>query len=853
MPNVAGTYQDMPILEGEFDFKAGLEPGRGIIRVLLDPLPQDFDLTKIQLEQVKKLFDRSGGKLIGPADVGTTWLPSREGTKATVVADDSRRIPPQNKNLQGPFGQLVFSSDQEFDIPASKIPPLNNIFWIDATLEGIDSKVVAPGGGPVGAGVVAKERAIIRLEIVDERIIWGMGGYVFGSRNVILNEASGDSLESKIYEWRPTVADIAKVQEFKTDTEQRTGIRPLMDPRTIREGPISEGAAPKLWSLFDLIVQCLDHVPGPPVRGFITGKAGTITPFNVNWGPGILARDALRDLLTRFNMVLTFDYDGKVNIYERGEKAVAGIVGPGGPVIIDPDTINKKFWSEENERKLSSSLQITPFAVEVIGKRIREEVMCPLWQHVIKGDGKVDIFPGVGTTPQSLLKQAGRWYRMSDVLASWGYSFDAAARSIMANFDKKESAMFSDVPPQGNAQATKEIRGKRQGLLRQHFMRSFMVFGAFRTFLPMITKRAEPRVGALNLPRLSIARDAVFYTDGWRPNQLRFVGSDTLFDNFPLEPVDPTDISRIDERAGVITFREPMGIPVYRTEFRFFDGSVSPENFLVAAKVAWNQDVETFRAELQEVIDRNVYIKPPFTSATVSGNFFIDRFESGRIAARKFLERRVPAIQKVLRDLKVIGDSNIQSGAQAAGDQFLFGSQTQVEEEIANLSAFVTGALERFNLSEFRLEEPRILGIWTWERNTGNWDDYYRLRIGVDPQMPAFPVRNENLVQYVTYNGETNKRALDFLAKQTAEEFLDKRQKALAGRDFLFAGFHPILPSGQIPQVTFKISLQDPPDGTTETVVEKYNRGIAGSRPAIATWPADRTPAQGRIIRKVGD
>lgn len=823
MPKVSGDYQGIPILDGEFSFRTGFEPSRGWIRVRLQDLPGESLPLGVDIAELVKIFkkDAPGQKV---SKMGTSWSRSSTTAKNPTFAFRGVPTPEQGVGLSLPWGKLTMETDASDNKPASKMI-IPNIFWVEAVVEKSENLEALGIAFPF-----AKPRAVVRIELADERLIWDMGGYVWGDRNLVINEAAGRAIAGKVYEWEAQVAAPGKVRRLETQNIQRKTVNPIFDPDSIIGGNVQGNSADnqtvRAWVLFELIDECKEAIPGPPKFGQFTQKITSIAPFNVRWGGGVLGKAAAEDLFNRFNLVLAPNFDGGFEIYERGEKAF-------NPIELEkqfPGDVDPVFEFFENGFRNSSALQIRPLSVEVIGARIIEEIMCPEWINVIKGDGQVDVSPSDGADSDTLLQQQNRYYPMVDVLASWGYSRNQASNSLLANWDKRQSKAFSDCPPGGEDPAAKELRGKRQRLLQRHFLKSFMVGEEFRRFLPIKRSRAEIVSNALNLPNLSLARDATFMCDGWRPDTIRQVGQTVLWKNIPLEPVDIKEID-VDEAAGVITFKEPRGVPILDTSITFLDGSAESELFLLLAKNTWDADVQDTVAKLKGTIDNIIY-KPP----TITGPGFVpvqkynDVFFKAREEFNRFIREQVkmaihPAIQHQYdaATLKKINATGLDRDLEF------------VEERISRLENFVNGAIERFNLTEFLMIEPRIVGIWGWDRRFGRQDDYYRFRSGVKPEAPAFPLLNPELVQWISITGETNRAALDLHSETIIKEYLEKREKPLSGDAFGFIGFHAIKLSGEVPEVTFKISLQEP-DATTETVVNQFQHGIGGRGPATATW-----------------
>jgi hypothetical protein len=95
--------------------------------------------------------------------------------------------------------------------------------------------------------------------------------------------------------------------------------------------------------------------------------------------------------------------------------------------------------------------------------------------------------------------------------------------------------------------------------------------------------------------------------------------------------------------------------------------------------------------------------------------------------------------------------------------------------------------------------------------------------------------------QFVDITGATNKNVLDVLAQMQVDNFLETREKAIAGSTIKSAGFWPVGLSGNIPEVAWRMSVQTA-DAETETHVDRYQHGIKGRPAATATWTAFQKP-----------
>jgi hypothetical protein len=794
---VKGTYQGIPLIDWEFSLRGGWEPSRGWCRCFLSDLggtiPKNASISSL-LEQ----FDKKDKKR-EQADNDSTFN-SDPHTKPgkTVVGTETGPSPGGRAKLSGPWGDLILEAEKTSDSdPKSTKIKLSNIFWIEAVTEAVDS----------GA-----RDAIVRIELADERILWGLGGYVFGDRNKILNDME-DVFRGNLFEWEASVQNPAKVNDISDFQAGRESARPVLDRSTIKHFKTP-------YTLFDLVVHCLQKLPGPPKTGGFSQKTTKIAPPNVSWGPGSLAKDAGRDLLDKYNMVIAPTYNDTFDVYERGEEAFGaapGAAGLGQLEIHNPGEVPSDSIPEGQLFRDSATLDLRPLSVEIIGDRIVEEVACPSWLMVMRSDG---------TAEDRGLSRAGEWVDAIDLLDAWGYSLSAATFSLMANYDTLDSRAFEDCPPQGDDEASKELRNKRKRILRQHLYKSFMVTGPMRRFLPMMKKRAEPLTRGKLPPKMGFTRDAQFYSDAWVPDPNREIDKASLFGNIPLAPVSEEDVASLDRKDGVVTFKNVMGSLTLRSNFAFRDPGLLGGIFEISRLFSVNADA--LMGQIEQHIDSAI-------------ENFVDSGKRGWFSDRGFVRR---ALQEFMRQ-------NAKWLIELTPEELEVDPKT-LKAIVSKIAPHVVSSIplgdsgfknnaELHNISECTLIEPRIVGIWGWEKNWGRADDYYRFRSGKHPEQPAFPIKVEGLRQYVSIDGTTNKDALDRIAEISANEYLAKNERPLSGTTMTIVGFHKVLVSGQVPEVTFKGSIESP-DATTEFVFNRFQHGIAGRPPAYATWTVFQKP-----------
>ena len=803
MPLVSGTYQGIPVLDGQYSFRAGVDAGRGWVRVLLSDLGGSIPQAAT-LEQLRGLWIRrkqNKDKAIvqsSAADLGEV-----HSGGATVTGTDPDPKPAGFQRLQGPFGDLVMRMTGGDAFPAgTRDVTIKDLFWVEANLEDVD----IPSEGAEG---------VVRLELADERIIWPLGGYVSGRYNRTINDAE-ESIAGRILQWDPALENPSRVVDISENISAADKSRPILDERTLFH-PSGGGSGVRPWTAFQIISQVLETLPGPPRVGIVSRLAANKVFFNIDWTPGTLSLDALRDVLTRFDLVIAPTYDGTFFIFDKGQNAT----GAGGGGMESLSEIPAGFASEKNLLNSTVSTPLSPLSVEVIGDRIYEETFCPQWEMVLRDDGSVVADNGAAG-------RMGQWVNARELMATWGVDFDAAARSVLGNWDKDDSTSYKNILPDDD-----DVSKKRRRILKQNFFKSFMVVGAFRNFLPMVQSRAEGASHGLNLPNLAIQRKAHFFADGWGPRSNRTIGLAGLFGREELAPVDDADLAKIDFKNGVITFKEPKGVPAYRPDLSFL--RQSDQGPVVASKATWDAAIEDLSQEIIRNVDaffyRDVYTEP----------FNKNMLGQTRIAVFDFLSRFGVNIQGVAPGEVEYNVDDWNLAAESVSPI--------IQENIPTFAgdrASIVGAdlpLEAFNLSEFILVEPRIIGIWAWERNTGRADDFYRARFGPVPEAAPYPLRVKNMRQYIDVNGSTNREALDTLARIEAEAFIEKATRAVAGSTLRFAGTWPVACSGEVPEVTFKVSVQDSPQAETVILTNKFHRSIEGRPPAVATWTAFQKPA----------
>lgn len=807
-----GSYQGIPILDGEFSHRSGFEAGRGWVTVLLSDLGGSLPKSKY-LKQLKAFFNRSQARDVDKAGVQKSFDPNfNMGTHGVDTGTTTSTKPPPAgaQGLRGPYGDLVFElTDSQFGSDVSKPVTLKNIFWVEAVIEAVDA--------------VDPSRAIVRIELADERIVWEMGGYVQGRYNMTLNKVhygknpdlSGNAI-GQLLQWDPVTLKLTNTKEMNQALIDGDAFRPIMDPDTLIK---IDSKTFRMWSLSTLILHIAQELPGPPELRIISSGVGKEVPLNNDWGAATPAKQALADIFKRYDLILAPSYENSVfYIYDRVQSARPG----NKENISEESSIPEKYRSENYLEEKSISLQLEPLSVEVVGERIIEEIQCPCWTMVIKDTGFVEKSNG-------MLGREGQWVPVQTFCDNYGLDFTLLSRSVMANWDKDKSSIFEKVVP-GKKDATgsyNEDDAKRKliiSALHSHLFKSYMVSGAYRKFLPMILKRAEGGSHALNMDNICLTRGARFFCDGWSPSIERNLTEAALFHNHAIEPLEASDIASIDEKEGVITFKEPMGSVVYSPSFAFI--GASEESFENTIINTFKKDADKLALEIQSIVERTMY------NVGREGRVFSDATSIIRDKMNKFMVANCKFFNEPFKKLR-LNAKNIELISESL-------SPVKQEQVIGKYGR--PGTKEAVNISECRLLEPRIIGIWSWERNYGRSDDFYRYRAGECPEASPFPIKVGGLTQFIAANGATNKKFLDTLAKAQAERYLLRKEEPIAGGQYHFVGFWPLVVCGTRPEVVFKISLQQPPTAETISVKNRFVHGIDGRAPSVSTWSGHQKP-----------
>jgi hypothetical protein len=804
MPRVEGKYQGIPILDGEWTHRAGTDPGRGWVRVLLSDLGGSLP-TSAKLEQLRDFYIRrkQNEKI---AEEQKSFEPSQNGPAgSTVVGTNTNDAPKGGESLTAPFGKLSLFFDGGDEFPGTSPPlELENIFWTEAVIEDID--------------IPTKTEGVVRIELADERILWGMGGYVMGDYNRTINDVE-ESLAGKILQWDPATENPSATKDISREITDADKSRPILDERTmvrsskgggVGTGQGSASTEVRPWTAVELVAHAAQQLPGPPRIEFVSKTIFGKVPYNLSYGGGTLAVEAFSDLLVRYNLVLVPNYIGGFYVYDRGQnaKTEAGPTIGGG--LVDESGIPEGFHSEKNIKDSVVSLQMKPLSVEVIGEKIYDEIGCPDWVMVLPDDGHVEKKNG-------LLGRQRQWVPAKDMLEGWQIDFTKASRSVLINYDMDDSKMFEDVVPGDD-----EISKHRRRLLREHLFKSYMIGpGAFRRFLPIHAGRAEGASHALNFDNMAIQRSISFWSDGWTPSSLRKIGLGSLFRNMALEPIDQGEIANLDEVRGVVTFKTPRGNVIHRDAIGTFFATLS------IIKNGWGGRDDELRAKVQEQIDNEILR---------SGHAF-RTFKDLMGLTRK-------GIVNFMKDnLGMEGVDHHDIGLDDKTIELLTSSAVPVKRESVDPDLQVVLSSSAINLSECLLVPPRIFCIYAWERNWGRASDYYRRRFGFLPEASPYPLKVKGIRQYVSLSGDTNKAACDRLAGIEAKAFLEERETAVAGSVLRFAGFWKLALSGERTEVSFKMSCQDPPEAETMAHFNRYQHGIEGRSPALATWTVYQKPA----------
>lgn len=788
MPQISGTYQGIPLLDCEFEMRTGVDPGRGWCRFLLSSIGKFKSNAKIQ--QLRAFLNRDGKNF---APVQSTFFPNNEergGSRATVVLTKSSKPPPGFKNLEGPFGTLIMETGAGDELPAT-IATIVNVYWTEMILEDISSAQDGEG--------------VVRLELTDERILWGMGGYVMGWRNRTINDLE-ESVGGKIFQWNPSLQNPTGLVDISEDVVNADEFRPVLDELTLFQRRVP-------WTVFLLLGDVAQTLPGPPEMQIFAKKISGVTPWNEEYGGGTLSKLAFEDLMNRYRLTLAPNYQGEFIIYDQGQT----FVFVRGKELRTTESIPTAFTWELNNVPNVINNTLTPVSYEVIGSRVVEEVACPNWVNVIRDDGSI-----FQNSNNGLIGRQGKWVPIRDWLEVKGKTVAEARESLMSAYDKSDSSAFIDLfGGDKNDPATKAAAT----LMKQHFFRSFMVApGPMRRFLPMLEDRPDGSIPVLNLPNMAIQRPISIFADGWTPSTIRDVGGASLFSNASLERVDPEEIGKIDKEQGVITFKEPRGVVVIQSGFSFVDQT---DNLAIVRGIRedWDDNLaDEFQKKVQAVLDNLIFfqrkdrkfIDEHFPIRQIAEEFVRARGIEGSVSAEIFLDPKTIAA--------------IKSKAVAIAPE-------TIPNEVSP-----DAGLEGVNLSEYTIFEPRIFAIWAWERNYGLSSDWYRRRGGFAPELSPMPIELPGLKQYVSLSGATNKKAMDILADITIKQHEEKDKTATEGSVLKFAGFHPVVPSGIVNSVVFKMSVQHPPEAETIVQQQRLEHGIDGRPPAVQSYTAFKKP-----------
>lgn len=806
---VSGRYQDLQILDGEFSVRAGFNPGRGWVHVLLSDLGGSLPQSA-RLKQLKPFYLRSTAKDNKKAEVIKSFDPSfvrGPGGVDTGYSETSTAPEPPGpfSKLKGPFGDLVLKTHGEAGKETERI--LHNIFWTEAVIEDLDHE---------GA------QGVVRIELADQRILWDTGGYICGNYNETLNQLT-DNVWGDVLQWDPVENKLTTTKALKDALVAGDEYRPILNPDTLIKMKKSGKTVHVPWTLSSMILHIFQTLPGPPKIGIVSQdifKQGI--PFNLKFDRGSQSKKELEDLFRRYDLELcpSLDLSGFF-VYDRRQSAML-------LQVVSEKTIDPSFrigpWIDDR----AVTLDLQPLSVEVVGERIMEEIQCPCWSMVIKDVGIVEKENG-------LLGRQGQWVRFEDYCSAYGLDRNRIARAILANWDKEESSAFDKVipgtfdEPQRKAIAT---------ALRANCFKSYMVDGPFRKFLPMVLKRAEGASQALNMDNLCFTRGATFLADSWGPGPSRKIGIDALFGNAYLARIEESDIAQIDDKEGVITFSSPQGIVVYNPNFDFLNEGGDDFKGLEQALSTFKSDAADIALKIQEYMDRKIY-----DSGTPDSRIFLDVTYELRGLMVNFLRRYFRTLDVEVQKL-IFNEKTLEAVSERL-------SPIRTESFIGEYQRPMTR--HNINLSQCTLFEPRIIGIWAWERNFGRSDDWFRYRGGLTldekdegsecPEAPPFLLYVKGLRQFVAMNGATNRHILEFLAKQQIEKYLAKGEKPIAGGEYKFWGFHKLPVCGTRQEVVYRMSNQDPPIAETTSSVCRYMHGIAGRPPAVTTWSGHQKPA----------
>jgi len=264
---------------------------------------------------------------------------------------------------------LILETSAGGDIGATKIT-VPNVFWVEAVIEDINSDDPSPTDVP---GIIDFSRTgVVRIELVDERMLWSMGGYVFGWRNRVINDVQ-ESIAGKIFQWDPSLKNPTKLNDISDSLAQADKQRPILDELTLFRRT-------QVWTVFTLLDDIIKQLPGPPQIGILAETILGVPSLHENYGAATLAKSAIEDLSNRFNVVIAPNYAGGFFIYDEGQKATAGV----GGAFQELSQVPEKFWNEMNSLDNAVVNDIAPVSIEIVGERIMQEVYCPDFVMVMR-------------------------------------------------------------------------------------------------------------------------------------------------------------------------------------------------------------------------------------------------------------------------------------------------------------------------------------------------------------------------------------------------------------------------------------------------------------------------------------
>ncbi len=830
--DVSGSYQGIPIIDGEWTQRVGTDFGSGWVRVLRSDLGGSIPKAA-KLIQLKEYWERllrnfvphrkqsqaetdskdgegsssdaskSGGGLPGPA--------TKKNPGETVASTRTKPAPPGFSNLEGPYGDLIFLTAKEGEdkdeIPETRMF-VPNIFWLEAVIEEINSDQA----GVIDKGKVVQfgREAVVRIELADERVLWPLGGYVFGRRNRLINEVN-ETMAGRVFQWDPTENNPSSLIDITEDLSKSKLGRPIIDPKTIF-GQL------RPWTAYGLIVEAAQQLAGPPEVQLISQDASSKRPWNIDYGGATIAKNAVDDVLNKYNLVIAPSYKGTFAIFDRGQNANKAVTHAGGKfkTFESHSEVPEVFNSDRNNAGGSVENVITPISVEIVGEKIIEEIMCPRWVMVMRDDGTIFNKKGLG--------RQGAWVDARELIKAWDLDFNDLAKAVLASWDKNDSKIYEFIGDKEDPKIQKRI-----SILKANFFRSFMVApGPFREYLPILKNRTEGFSHELGFENMGIQRTSQIFCDGWAPNAIREIGGEALFKNFELESMPPESYKVADADGGVITFNDPRGIVIYRSgDFSFLNEvfaegeGIGQGGGLSSGGRQRAEKVDALAAEIQKIQDQRIF-------AAGRDGPYVDSHRAAREAMFNFLKNNKWKI--TAKNVPILDPKTLASVTERLDQSF-----TQEISVQANGDGLVN---ETVNLSECILSEPKIEGVWGWERNYGNQDDWFRFRGGDFPELNPYPIKVKGLRQYVSIDGESNKQLCDALAKIQLGNFLVKERKATVSSVLRFAGFHMVLTSGTVPEVSFKMAVGQPP--TAETIIHenRFLRGTEGRPSPIETWSA---------------